>query len=192
MSEQRISARIRRDSPWVIDAKVISRQPGSHRAYQMTVPAPAGFGDVDVIGVPEGSDVQLDLLVESVMEGMYVSGTVAAKTVGMCSRCLEPLADEVAANPAEMFAFPGSLTEATTDADEVSRLVDDTIDLEPMVRDAVVLALPSVPLCTPDCAGLCQECGAKWVDVGPEHQHEKIDPRWAALKERFSGTMKEI
>ncbi|HEX2299870.1 MAG TPA: YceD family protein, partial [Pseudonocardiaceae bacterium] len=68
---------------------------------------------------------------------------------------------------------------------EVSRVVDDLVDIEPVVRDAVLLALPQAPLCREDCAGLCPECGAKRDELDPEHRHETMDPRWAALQ-RFN------
>ncbi|MFQ6266183.1 YceD family protein [Kutzneria viridogrisea] len=177
--------------PWVIDTRDIGRRPGLSRGYQRTAPAPVGFGLPEVVGVLPGVDVELDLLVESVVEGVLVSGTATADTVGECSRCLEPLSGTVEVDLTELFAYPDSATEATTDEDEVSRLVDDLIDLEPAVRDAVVLALPQVPLCTPDCRGLCPGCGARWVELEPDHTHETIDPRWAALKERFGGTEEE-
>jgi uncharacterized protein len=119
------------------------------------------------------------------VEGVLVSGTASAPTKGECARCLDPLSGRVEVELTELFAYPHSATEETTDEDEIPRLVDDRIDLEPVVRDAVVLALPQVPLCTSDCAGLCSECGAKWAEVGPDHGHEKIDARWAALRERF-------
>jgi uncharacterized protein len=54
-----------------------------------------------------------------------------------------------------------------------------------VVRDTIVLALPGAPLCADDCAGLCADCGGKWADLGPDHRHETMDPRWAALMERF-------
>ena len=66
--------------------------------------------------------------------------------------------------------------------DETSRLEGDLLDLEPLLRDAVVLALPFQPLCQDDCPGLCVECGARLAD-DPDHGHEtQIDPRWAALQ----------
>jgi uncharacterized protein len=65
--------------------------------------------------------------------------------------------------------------------DETSMLEDDLLDLEPLLRDAVVLALPFTPLCEDDCPGLCTECGARLAD-DPDHTHEApIDPRWAGL-----------
>lgn len=149
------------------------------------MPVTRALGVEDVIAVPSGGEVVIDVLLESVVEGVLVSGTATATVVGECSRCLDPLTREVEVGLTELFAYPDSTTEATTDPDEISRLVNDLIDLEPVVRDAMFLALPSVPLCAPECPGLCPDCGAKWADLGPEHQHETIDPRWAALTERF-------
>lgn len=174
--------------PWVIDAKDLGRRPGSSRAVHRTVPARTALGFPGVIEVREGAEFELDLLLESVVEGVLVSGTAAAPTVGECSRCLDPLRDEVRIELTELYAYPDSTTDATTESDEVSRLVDDLIDLAPVVRDAVVLALPQIPLCSPDCRGLCAECGVKWADLPPEHGHENIDPRWAALVERFDDS----
>lgn len=143
------------------------------------------LGVEGVIVVPAGAEVDIDVLLESVVEGVLVSGTATAPVMGECSRCLDPISAEVEVSLTELFAYPDSTTEATTDADEVGRIMHDLVDLEPVVRDAVVLALPNVPLCSPDCAGLCAECGGKWAELGPDHQHETIDPRWAALTERF-------
>ena len=146
-----------------------------------------GLGLLDVIAVPDGGAVELDLLAESVVEGVLISGTATTDVEGECSRCLDPIDDHVEIKIVELFAYPDSATDETTDEDEVSRISDDLIDLEPVVRDAVVLALPQVPLCSPDCLGLCVECGGKLAELGPDHGHETMDPRWAALQERFGG-----
>ncbi|SDI85432.1 uncharacterized protein SAMN05192558_102376 [Actinokineospora alba] len=186
MSEKRKGpARPVLTSPWVIDTRELGRRPGSSRPVHRTAQADYAIGLEGVIAVPAGADVDLDVLLESVVEGVLVSGVAAAPLAGECSRCLDPITDEVEVDITELFAYPLSATVETTDEDEVSRLVDDLIDLEPVVRDAVVLALPHVPLCSPDCAGLCTECGGKWAELGPNHRHETIDPRWAALQERF-------
>lgn len=144
-----------------------------------------------MIAVPKGGEIELDLLTESVVEGVLVTGSATTTVAGECSRCLEPLSDEVEVVLTELYAYPDSTTDETTDEDEVSRIVDDLIDLEPVVRDAIVLALPQVPLCTPDCQGLCSECGGRRAELGPNHGHETIDPRWAALQERLSGDNNE-
>jgi uncharacterized protein len=139
-----------------------------------TVPAPADLG-LDVIGVPEGADVQLDVRLESVLEGVVVSGTVRVPLAGECVRCLDPISEALEAEFAELFVHPGSEGD-----DETCWIEDDTVDLDPVVRDAVVLALPLQPLCGPDCPGLCSRCGARLAD-DPGHGHSEVDPRWAAL-----------
>lgn len=183
MSDDKISLDTR--NPWVLDTRELGRRAGQSRAVHRSAPVGTALGVPDVIVVPEGSEIDLDLLLESVVEGVLVTGTASARTTGACSRCLDPIEDEVEIELTELFAYPDSTTDSTTEEDEVYRLVDDRIDLEPMVRDALVLALPQVPLCSDDCAGLCPECGGKWADLEPGHGHETIDPRWAALVERL-------
>ncbi|QFU87407.1 DUF177 domain-containing protein [Amycolatopsis sp. YIM 10] len=185
MSEDKSASHLDARSPWVLDTRELGRRAGLSRAVQRDVEVTKPLGVLDVIVVPEGAKVELDLLLESVVEGVLVTGTAAAPVTGHCSRCLDPISDEVEVDLTELYAYPDSTTEETTDEDEIMRLVDDRIDLEPAVRDAVVLALPLAPLCTDDCAGLCSECGVKWADLEPGHGHETIDPRWAALVERF-------
>ncbi len=171
----------------MVDTRELGRRAGLSRRVHRVVHTQEALGVEDVIVVPKGAEVDLDVLLESVVEGVLVTGTAHAPVEGVCSRCLDPISGRtVDVEFTELFAYPDSATEQTTDEDEIARLVDDLVDLEPVVRDATVLALPSVPLCTPDCAGLCPGCGAKWADLGPDHRHETIDPRWAALTERFS------
>jgi uncharacterized protein len=165
--------------PLVIDVHRLARRPGSMARDVRTVPAPADLG-LEVIGVPEGADLELNLKLEAVMEGVLVSGTARAPLTGECVRCLDPLEDEIEVEFAELFVAPGSA--GHDDGDEETRwLQDDLIDLEPVVRDAVVLALPLQPVCEDDCPGLCPQCGARLAD-DPGHQHESVDPRWAALE----------
>lgn len=132
---------------------------------------------VALLGVPEGTGVDLDLRLESVSEGVLVSGTVAAELAGQCSRCLTDIADEITAEVQELYYYPGQ----DTDDDEDLFVIDEYIDLEPAVRDAVVVDLPFTPLCRPDCAGLCPDCGIDLND-DPDHEHtEAVDPRWEKL-----------
>lgn len=144
------------------------------------VPAPAEMG-TDVIGVTEGEPMQLDLRLESVMEGVLVTGTVRTRATGECIRCLTELEQDVEVELVELFAYPGRRPEQDVDEDDVHDLEADLIDLEPVLRDAVVPALPFQPVCRDDCPGLCSECGARLAD-DPEHHHDVVDPRWAALQ----------
>jgi uncharacterized protein len=181
------SARPAKAGPWVIDTRDLGRRPGSSHRYQRTAALDQELGFEPVVLLPKGRAVEFDVLLESVVEGVLVTGSAAADFDGECARCLDPLSARVTVEFTELFAYPDSATDTTTDEDEVFRLVDDLVDLEPVVRDAIVLALPAAPLCTPDCRGLCPDCGGRWADLGPDHRHEKIDPRWAALQDRFAG-----
>ncbi len=182
----------------MIDTRDLGRRPGSMRRYHRDVPLAAGIG-LDVIEVAAGAEVSLDVRLESVMEGVLVSGTASGPVTGQCARCLDPLVDQLEVGLVELFAYPDTATDNSTDPDEVSRVVDGLVDLEQMVRDAVLLALPQAPLCSEDCPGLCPECGDKRAELGTDHRHEKIDPRWAAqkaglktgLKQRLRGSEQE-
>jgi uncharacterized protein len=171
-------------SPLVLDIARLGRRPGSMMTFEETVPSPLRIG-LDLIGIAEGAPLTLDLQVQAVSEGVLVTGTVAAPTSGECARCLTPLTGDVEIELTELFAYPDSATDATTDEDEVGRVgangVPDTVDLEQPIIDAVGLALPFVPLCRPDCAGLCAECGVALATAEPGHHHDTIDPRWAKL-----------
>ena len=151
-----------------------------------SVPAPADLG-VGLVSIPEGVDIEVDVRLEAVMEGVLVSGTARAPFTGECARCLDPLDSRVEADFQELFVYPDEDSEFSEPAEEddeegVNRLEGDLLDTEPMVRDAVVLALPQLALCRENCPGLCQECGAKIAEAGPDHQHgEPVDPRWSAL-----------
>jgi uncharacterized protein len=169
----------------VLDTRELARHPGLSRSFRRTAPVDTALGVPDVVIVAAGAEIELDLLLESVVEGVLLTGTASVAATGSCSRCLDPISEDIEVELTELFAYPGSTTEATTDEDEISRLVDNRIELEQLVCDAIVLALPLVPLCEEDCLGLCVDCGVKWADLEPGHGHEKIDPRWAALVERF-------
>jgi uncharacterized protein len=155
-----------------------------------TVRTPDKLG-VEMIGIPADSDVDLDLRLEAVSEGVLVTGTVCGETVGQCARCLEPVDGTVTVFLTELFAYPDSTTDQTSDAEDIHRIVDDRIDLEQPIIDAVVLELPMSPLCSPDCPGLCQVCGVRLAIAEPGHGHELIDPRWAGLANKFADLTDE-
>jgi uncharacterized protein len=170
---------------WTVDLRELGRRAGTMREWDKTLPARPGWG-VEMIGVPEGAPVDLHLRLESVMEGVLVSGTVDVPVTGQCARCLDPVEDTLELDVQELYAYEGSTTEATSGEDEVRRIEGDTLDLAPLVRDTVVLTLPLSPTCTPDCAGLCVDCGERLDDLPADHSHEVIDPRFAGLAARFA------
>jgi uncharacterized protein len=172
-------------SPLTFDISRLPRRPGALRTVQETVPSPSRIG-LDLIAIAKGAPLHLDLRFESVSEGVLVSGAVSAPTAGECARCLAPTTGEIEVYLTELFAYPDSTTEATTEEDEVGHVVNDTIDLEQQLIDVVALDLPLSPICGDDCAGLCPECGVRLAEAEPGHHHDRIDPRWARLSAMLS------
>ena len=166
-----------RRSGLVLDTHELGRHAGATKVVHLEVAAPPDIG-LAVIGVPPGSPIALDLRLETVIEGVLVTGTAVVSVEGECVRCLTAISSELEVDVQELFVYPNS----DASEDEVSRLEGDLLDLEPLIRDEVVLELPFQPLCRDDCAGLCATCGANRND-DPGHTHElDIDPRWAALQ----------
>ncbi|MFJ3977014.1 YceD family protein [Streptomyces sp. NPDC090021] len=186
-----MNTRLDHRNPLVFDTHELGRRPGAMQRLSREIDAPADLGLAGVIGVPEGAPVKLSLRLESVMEGVLVTGTVRASAAGECVRCLEAVERELKADFQEMFSYPDAddrgraKAEPADDAedDEDTLFLEDGLfDLEPVLRDAVVLALPMQPVCREDCLGLCPECGVGLND-DPDHHHDAVDIRWAALQE---------
>ena len=160
-------------TPYTVPVYDLMHRPGEMREKTLDIIEPEGFGNA-VIGLRHGTPVHIDLRLESLHDGILVSGDVRATADGECVRCLIDMAMPVRVEFQELFAY--SFDEAFD-----YTVHDDYVDLEPLVRDAVVLSLPFQPVCQEDCLGLCPECGARLLD-NPGHRHEaSIDPRWAAL-----------
>ena len=170
-------------NPLVLDTRELGRRPGSMRPVHFSAPAPEGLGVV-MIGVPPGTGIDLELRLESVMEGVLVSGTATAPLTGECGRCLEAVSDELTVDLQELFTYDDS----DEDEDQTARMEGDLLDLETVLRDAVVLALPLTPLCGPDCGGLCADCGERLDDLPADHAHGTTDPRWAGLQDLLDRT----
>ncbi len=172
-------------SPLTFDISRLPRRPGFMQTVSETVPSPSRIG-LDLIAIEAGAPLDLDLRLQSVSEGVLVTGTVTAPTSGECARCLTSTSGEVQIALTELFAYPDSTTEATTEEDEVGHVVDGRIDLEQPLIDAIALELPLSPLCRDDCPGLCPDCGVPLAEAELGHHHEQIDPRWAKLSGMFS------
>ena len=160
-----------RRGPFVVGVAVLRKHPGTQKHVKVT--GPIGELEVSDSRVPEGCDVEVDVLLESVPGGMVVSGTVSASWEGECRRCLETATGRLFARVRELFGDDA-------DPELGYAMTPDWLDLEPLAHDACILELPLAPLCGPDCLGLCPECGAN-------RNHEtctctgEADPRWAAL-----------
>lgn len=167
-------------SPYSVEVYDIVRRPGTQRLVNESFPAPAVLG-TEIIGVPAGAEVKLDVSLESVSEGIWVSGTVTTQAVGECGRCLDEVRLDVAAPIQGLFVLDSApVDDDDEESADVFEFDGESINLEEVVRDAVAEQLPFTPLCSPDCAGLCDQCGAR-LDDDPDHAHEVIDPRWSAL-----------
>jgi uncharacterized protein len=161
--------------PLTFDTHEMGRRPGTEKSFTREVPAPADLG-LDVLTVPKGSPIALEVRLECVMEGVLVTGSASATVEGECVRCLNEIEFPLDVRFQELYVY------GEPDEDELA-LEDDILDLDPVLRDAVVLELPQNPLCSQDCPGLCIECGARLAD-DPDHTHgPAIDPRWSALTE---------
>jgi uncharacterized protein len=161
--------------PFVYDTRELGRRPGSMREHSLDLPAPGGW-EFGLVKVPAGASVGLEVRYESVMDGVLVTASAEVPIAAECGRCLDPIETTVSVPIQELFGY-----ERDPEDPDAPVLDGDLLDLEPVVRDAVVLALPLNPLCDPDCEGLCATCGSRLADVEPDHEHDEVDPRWAAL-----------
>lgn len=177
---------------WVFDTRELVRRPGTMREVSRAVTTQEPMG-TDVIAIPTDRPVQVELRLESVVEGILVTGSAQASAEGECVHCLDPVVETLDVPFQELFVYPeraahhqkvagraGGDKEAPADEDEQRMLDGDLMDLEEVIRDAVVTALPFQPACQDDCPGLCSECGVQ-LAKDPEHHHDVIDPRWSAL-----------
>ena len=150
------------------------RRPGATRSLR----AEGVLADVRGPGAEVTADrpIAVDLTLERVPEGIVVRGAVTATWDAACSRCLAPVGGELAVNVGELFERQPLEGETYLLAD------DDVIDLEPLIRDALLLELPAVPLCRAECLGLCPTCGVDHNFTSCDCTTGEPDPRWAALR----------
>ena len=157
----------------LISVHDLINKPGTMREKQLDVVIDEPMANF-AIGIPAGSTIEIDARFESVHEGILVTGDAFATASGECSRCLDPIDSAVEVEFQELFAYSG-----TSEDDFV--VENESIDLDQVIRDAVVLSLPFQPVCSAGCKGLCVTCGAK-LNEDPQHAHEApVDPRWNAL-----------
>jgi uncharacterized protein len=159
-----------RATPLVVGVTELLRHPGTRR--EIVVRAPLDDLAVSSSRVLEGSEVEARLTLEALSDtSVTATGTISVDWMGECRRCLATVEGSVESGVKEIF-------ETRPVEGETYRLDGDRLDLEPMVRDAVVLALPIAPLCEEACAG--PEPGGHPLGGDDE---PAPDDRWAALKE---------
>ena len=161
-------------TPWTVTVHDLVHRAGEMREHQLAVVLPEAMGE-GLVSVPAGATLDVDLRLEGLHDGILVSAQVSGTAVGVCSRCLRDVEEPVEVDLAELFAYS---------ADEAfdQQVRDDHVDLEPVVRDAVVLSLPFQPVCRPDCPGLDPETGERLDDVTDGQPRVQLDPRWSVLE----------
>ena len=159
----------------LVDVGSLVGRPGTSRNIDLTERIP---GLQTALGwVEENDPVHVEVTAESVLEGIEVTGWISGKLRLRCSRCLVDYVEPFRQAVDEVFS-----TGTSPDEEEGYRLNGDLMDLEPMVRDLVVLAIPVVPLHSEDCRGLCPECGVDLNVIDCGHRVDATDTRWAPLR----------
>lgn len=176
-----------------LDVSSMGRRAGSMLDFDKTVPALDGVGN-PMVNIPADSTIHLSGTAEGVIEGIWMRVLAEAEIIGECSRCLSPIGHRISARAEDLCVYgeaprshrsrpsgqSGSSEPAESGDESLWCVVDDRVNLEPCVRDALALAIPLSPLCDSDCPGLCSECGVRLADE-PDHRHDSTDPRWAGL-----------
>jgi len=156
-----------------IDVRDLFGRPGTSKLHK--VAAPVDELQTELAGVRDDQPVDVDLLLESLVEGILVSGTLRGTFALRCASCLKEFDQPFDVSVHEMFVI-----DPEPDTDDYPLDPEGMLDPGQMVRDAVGVELPFSPLCRPDCQGLCPVCGGdKNADECPGHA--EVDPRWAAL-----------
>jgi uncharacterized protein len=166
-------------APFVIDVRALIGRPGAYERLSLAEAAGEGIR-TDIVAVPAQAQVVADVMLESVREGILVTGQARAVGLAECSRCLDPVEVDLRADLQELYAWNADEAEVDELGERGPHLQGELLDLRPAIRDDLMLEMPIAPLCDDDCAGLCPQCGEKLAD-DPGHAHESTDPRWAAL-----------
>ena len=160
-------------SPFTVAVKDLMNQPGEMREHTLDIKAVEQYGS-GVAVVLEGSPVSIDLRLEGLHEGILVTGEVHSTATASCVRCLDTFSFDHQVDFQELFAYSGVEPDSYT--------VDhDALELESVIRDAVVLDLPFQPVCKPECFGLDPATGEKRDVPASEAPLDEIDPRWQEL-----------
>ncbi len=184
------------ETPWSIPISQLSLKPGNTQDIDHVImPAPSGIGD-NLVGIPEGTDVTVNGMLESLADGILFTGTISAPFDAECARCLDPIHDTITVAPVVFYTYEEDMPASfSSDEEEVDIIAsqdetDDTYPLSPqsiylnmeaLVRDSLAQALPLQPLDREDCRGLCPQCGINLNDH-PDHHHDVVNIQWAALE----------
>ena len=180
------------DSPWAVSVAQVAARAGRSKQIDQDFPAPTGIGD-KVVGIKESDPVHVTGSFESMVDGLIFTTHVSAPLQAECTRCLKPIDRDLEVDPVVFFPYKTPEPDQTNGKVEIIAGEEeggDTYplseggafaDLEALLRDNLVEALPLQPVCKPDCRGLCPQCGVD-LNEHPDHHHEVMDDRWDALK----------
>ena len=157
----------------VLDVHDLTGNPGATRTHEVT--GMLEYLGSELVRVPDDAPVKARLLLESLVEGLLVSGRIEGIWILVCARCLTESPDTFSATVHELFT-----TDAQGDDDAYPYDPETGLDPAQMIRDAIGTQMPFAPLCRPDCAGLCEICGGN-RNLGECPGHERMDPRFAVL-----------
>ena len=164
----------------LIDIRDLTEHPGSSRRVRLHEAVP-GLA-LQLAEVPPDAPIEGELLLESVVEGIFVSGEVEGRMVLQCARCLTSFDRPFSVEVGDLFS--GNADPVEEDTYPIAE--PGSLDPEPMVRAAVLLSMPFSPLCRPDCKGLCERCGGDRNLGECSCEEVMVDPRWAGLEQLFN------
>ncbi|MCU1478370.1 MAG: hypothetical protein JWQ64_3063 [Subtercola sp.] len=170
-------------TPFTVNVWDLMHQPGELRERELDLVVPEKMGE-GLVAIKAGSVLETDVRLESLHDGILTSVRVSGEAVGICGRCLKDISLPVRVEFAELFAY------SQTGAFDYE-VIGDHVDLEPLIRDAVVLALPFQPVCRPDCPGLDPITGERLDDLPERVPQEIVDSRWSALQGLLESTESE-
>ncbi|MBA2530124.1 MAG: DUF177 domain-containing protein [Euzebyales bacterium] len=153
-------------------------RPGASRQVHVDLPPP---GDLRLELGETVAPLRLDAVLESVVDGLLLRGRLTTTVATPCARCLGDLTERVATDVVELFVDPADATSGE-EIEPGYEIADGVIDLDTLLRDALVPAVPFRALCRPDCQGLCASCGANRNEGGCDCTQTTTDERWAALE----------
>jgi uncharacterized protein len=161
--------------PFAVSVADIHHRPGARRREHLRarMPGPPPLQVLDT-AVPDDAEVDVDTLLEAVSDGILATGAARAPWRSECRRCLRAVTGDAEVEFRELFV-------AEPTEGETWPLRHEQVDLEPLIREALLLALPLAPLCGDDCRGLCPTCGADLNEGACDCASDHRDPRWAAL-----------
>jgi uncharacterized protein len=152
-------------SPFHLPISDLLRVHGRQRVVQFEVPVDWAL---ELSRLDRSQPLRAELTLEGISGGVHLRGLLEAGVTHTCNRCLKEWDEVVTAEVNEMLG---------ADPESEYRIVGDQVDLEPPLRDAVLLSLSMLPLCRPECRGLCAVCGADLnTDPCPGHDEEPGSP----------------